>query len=332
MLSGSSGPEASSRHDQDRIRVRAAQTDRVMGHRQHPGEARSNGPEPWSVLWTRGHGCEELAKILGNPVFAEGNLREKCIEARADLVVQRRLTSFDLVDSVASNQFDAEQVTSVMAAVGEGPHSLFAGRVAQQIAGALGVPGCLVSAARNTAEDLSIRENLDRIGEHVPALERRLEQVTSAGGLLSTLDDGALLVLGAPGGSWLQRQFFGPGRQLIHAAPGGIVVVRSSPRRCFQAAEPAEAIAPWLSVSEAAKLGGPPVIPVAAHGSLVGLFRLETALDAAGEATVQDVMEEPVFLAVDDPIDTAGDLGSFFDGAPIPIVDHDGRLIGVLPI
>jgi len=303
-----------------------------MGHRRHPGEARSNGPELWTVLWTRGDGCEELAGILGKPVFAEGNLREKCIEARADLVVQRRLTSFDLVDSVASNQFDVKQVTSVMAAVGGGPHSLLAGRVAQQVAVALGVPGSLVSATRNAVEDVSIRENLDRIGEHVPALERRLEQVTSAGGLLSTLDDGALLVLGAPGGSWLQRQFFGPGRQLIHAAPGGIVVVRSSPRRCFHAAEPATAIAPWLSVAEAVKLGGPSVVPVAAHGSLVGLFRLETARDAAEGATVQDVMEEPVFLSVDDPVDAASDLGSFFDGAPVPIVDHDGRLIGVLPI
>src|SRR5665811_723691 len=145
------------------------------------------------------------------------------------------------------------------------------------------------------------------------------------------LDDGALLVLGAPGGSWLQRQFFGPGRQLIHAAPGGIVVARSSPRRCFQAAEPAEAIAPWLSVSDATKLGGAAVIPVAAHGALVGLFRLETARNAAAGATVQDMMEAPVFLAVDDPVDAADELSLFFDGAPIPIVDHDGRLVGVLP-
>lgn len=290
-------------------------------------EARS----PWSVVWTRGDGCEELAEILGTAVFAKGNLKERCVDARADVVVQRRLTSFDLVDSVASNQFDSQPIRSVMAAVGGGPHSLLAGKVAERIAGALGVSGSLVSATRGDGEDLAVQKNLDVIGMQVPALERRLERVASAGELLSTLDDGTLLVLGAPGGSWLQRQFFGPGRQLIHAASGGIVVVRSSPRRCFQVSEPADAISPWLPVSEAAKLGGPAVMPVADDGSLVGLFRPGRAGAEGGDAVVQDVMEEPVFLAVDDPVDTADELSAFFDGAPIPIVDHDGRLFGVLP-
>ncbi len=287
----------------------------------------------WSVLWTRGEGCEALAEILGGEaaVFAEGNLRDQCLETRADLVVQRRLTSFDLVDSVASNHFDAARVTSIVAAIGGGPHSLLAGLVAERVAVSLQIPGSLVSASRELAEDAAVRENLDRIGEQVPSLDRQLQRVLSAGELLSTLDDGALLVLGAPGGSWLQRQFFGPGRQLIHAAPGGIVVVRSSPRRCFQEALPVEPIAPWLSVMDAVRLGGPPVVPVAAHGMLVGLFRPDVGRESTGDATVQDVMEEPVFLGADDPVETAGDLRSFFGGAPIPVVDSDGRLIGALP-
>jgi CBS domain-containing protein len=185
-----------------------------------------------------------------------------------------------------------------------------------------------VSASRNAAEDEAGRLYLDQVGEHVERMDRRLERVSSAGELVSRLGDTTLLVLGAPGGSWFQRQFFGPGRRLIHAAPGGIVVVRSSPRRCFQAVEDAIAIGPLLSVVEATSLSGLPVVPVAIDGKLVGLFR--SGVEGPAGATVEDVMEDPLFLEADDPVEASADLRSFFDGAPIPVVDRDGRLVGVL--
>jgi hypothetical protein len=282
----------------------------------------------WSVVWTRGEGCEELARVLaaGDPVLAEGDLRDVCIRVRADAIVQRKLTSFDLVDSIAANRFDRTGMASVVAAVGGGPHSLLAARVAQRIAAACGVPGSIVSASRTSDEDLASRRHLDSIGAQVPNLSKRLERVSSAGELVSTLGEGALLVLGAPGGSWLQRQFFGPGRQLIHAAPGGIVVVRGSPRRCFQVAEPAIVIGPWLPVAEAASLAETTVVPVAVDGKLVGLYRVASSSPA--DATVEDVMEEPLFLEADDPVESADELRSFFDGGPIPVVDSHGRLVG----
>lgn len=286
----------------------------------------------WSVVWTRGEGCEELASVLadGTPVFAEGDLRDVCIANRAGVIVQRRLTSFDLVDSVASNRFDTDRVTSVVAAIGGGPHSLLAGRVAGRIAEVGRVPGAIVSASRGPDEDVASRTNLEFVGAQLEELDRRLVRVTSAGELVSKLSEGTLLVLGAPGGSWLQRQFFGPGRRLIHAAPGGIVVVRSSPRRCFQAAQPADAVSPLLPVTEAATVSDATVIPVASDGYLVGLFRSSGHMPTG--ATVHDVMEEPLFLEADDPVDAAAEIRSFFDGAPIPIVDRDGRLVGVLPV
>jgi CBS domain-containing protein len=295
-------------------------------------DRRHDDAPSWSVVWTRGEGCEELAGMLagGEPVFAEGDLRDVCISARADVIVQRKLTSFDLVDSVASNRFDPSRVASVVAAIGGGPHSLLAGRVAERISHVSGVPGAIVSASRDPDGDLASRSNLEYVGAHVSGLERRLERVSSAGELVSKLGDGTLLVLGAPGGSWLQRQFFGPGRRLIHAAPGGIVVVRSSPRRCFQEVEEANVVGPLLPVVEAAAFSGLSVLPVASDGRLVGLFRATGQLPPTG-VVVQDVMEEPLFLEVDDPVDAADELRSFFDGAPIPVVDRNGQLVGVLP-
>jgi len=289
-----------------------------------------NAPS-WSVAWTRGEGCEALADLLsdGHASFAEGDLRDACIAARADMIVQRKLTSFDLVNAVASNRFDVERVSSVVAAIGGGPHSLLAGQIAQRISRAAGIPGAIVAASRTEEEDDVNRANLDQIGEELEGMDRRVERVSSAGELVSRLDEGTLLVLGAPGGSWFQRQFFGPGRRLIQAAPGGIIVVRGSPRRCFQSAAEARAIGPLLSVGEAAAVSSASIMPVADAGKLVGLFRLDAG--ARLDAIVQDVMEDPLFLEVDDPVDASTDLRSFFDGAPIPIVDRRGRLVGVLP-
>lgn len=287
--------------------------------------------QSWKVVWTRGEGCESLATLLsdGPPSLADGDLRDTCISVRADVIVQRKLTSFDLVNAVASNRFDVERISSVVAAIGGGPHSLFAGRVAHRISEAAGIPGAIVAASRTEEEDEVNRANLDHVGAQLGAMERRLERVSSAGELVAKLDEGTLLVLGAPGGSWFQRQFFGPGRRLIQAAPGGIIVVRSTPRRCFQAADEARAIGPLLSVGEAASLGGASIVPVADAGRLVGLLRLDE--NTRRDAIVQDVMEDPLFLEADDPIEASSDLRSFFDGAPIPIVDREGRLVGVLP-
>ena len=44
-----------------------------------------------------------------------------------------------------------------------------------------------------------------------------------------------LVVIGAPGGSWFQRQLFGAGARLQAAAPGGVLVVRQDVPRVYQA-------------------------------------------------------------------------------------------------
>lgn len=281
------------------------------------------------VLWTRGEGCEELAVLLGDTaVQVQGDLRAACLRERADLLVQRRLTSFDLIGSAVPQSFDAAQVHEVVAAVGGGPHSRLAAEVAARIAAALSAPGRVVTAARD-ADDLDQAVRLlDAAAEVAPDLDRGVIEVPGAADLVASLGEGALLVVGAPGGSWFQRQFFGPGRRLIREAPGGVVVVRSAPRRCFQDAAETAALSPLLPVEEAVRLAAYPVTPVADAGRLVGLVRFSGSM--AQGATVGDVMTEPVFVEVDDPIDAVADVAGYFDGSPIPVVDRDGSLYGAI--
>ena len=96
----------------------------------------------------------------------------------------------------------------------------------------------------------------------------------SAKALIATLEPDTLLVIGAPGGSWMQRQLLGPGNQLRHAAPGGVIVVRSAEPRCFQKAKQGVVVSPWLQVEEARRITlDAAAVPVVADGILVGIVR-----------------------------------------------------------
>jgi hypothetical protein len=138
-------------------------------------------------------------------------------------------------------------------------------------------------------------------------------------------------VIGAPGGSWVQRQFFGPGQKLRHAAPGGVIVVRSAEPRCFQeiTATPGVVVSPWLHARDARRVvGDAPAAPVVADGFLVGIVRHDALHSAPADVNVATVAEEAVFVLIDDPLDAAADLQPFLEGAPVPVVDSSGRWLG----
>ena len=101
-----------------------------------------------------------------------------------------------------------------------------------------------------------VAQRLEQMGAAFPELDLRVVHAQSATALVKDLPAQTLLVLGAPGGSWLQRQLFGPGHRLQVAAPGGSIVVRHAPRRCFHAmTSPSGHVAgPHLSVADAAHL------------------------------------------------------------------------------
>ena len=305
----------------------------ISREQSEPEEAGPPLPEydHWSVVSARGAGCWELAQILANGDAhpAQSDLRDACITARADLMVQRWVSSFDLVSVAVPHHFHQEIVGSVVAAVGGGPHSLLAARVARKVAEAVGTKAAMITVSRSRDDDAATEEVLDRIGDQVAGLTPTVVRARSAKALVETLGPDTLLVIGAPGGSWFQRQLVGPGQQLRHAAPGGAIVVRSAEPRCFQQATPGVVVSPWLRVEEARWIvGDTAAMAVVADGILVGIVRRDALHSAPAEAEVATVIEESVFVLLDDPLDAATDLQPFLEGAPVPVVDRSGRWFG----
>jgi hypothetical protein len=264
------------------------------------------------------------------PVRVEGDLREACVDARADVLVTKKLSSFDLVNTVSPYKVDRDQVHSVAAAVGSGPNSMLAAAVAFRISKHLGVPGRLVTATAPGATEAAARQLLDDLAKDAPGLARSVQPGGSAASIVDGLDPETLLVVGEPGGSWLHRQFFGPGRKLIHAAPTGALVVRAAPLRCFRFVEEPAYVGARMRAGDAVKVIKARVMPVVDDRELVGIARRSTLLTSDADLPVADLMEPPVALEQDDLLDAAWALAAFFESAPIPVVDPDGALVGTV--
>lgn len=288
-----------------------------------------------AVVWTRGKGCVELAGLLapgGEPIRIGGNLIGECIDRRADLLVSKKLPGdFDLVSVAIPVDFQPDNVTSVVAAVAGGPHSLLAATVAVRLGLALGVPSEMVSASVPLDETPGATEVLDRIGSSVPDITGRVVEVEGIDRLVQDLDDGALVVLGAPGGSWLQRAMFGPGARLRRTANAGAVVVRSAPDRVFRFMGEPVYVAPLREATDTLMFHAENTLAVAEEGRLIGLVRRERLLDA-GTASVGSVMEDAVSVRVDGTIEEAWELEPDFGEDPIPVTDHEEHLVGGLSL
>ena len=219
-----------------------------------------------------------------------------------------------------------------MAAVGGGPHSLLAAATARRIADRCGVPAKVVAGYG--------RPDLRR------AAQQALELVASAGiglpmeavatehplELVAALPEGTLVVLGAPGGSWFQRQFFGPGARLRAAAPGGVVVVRQDVRRVYQVMSAPAAVGSHMRVRDVLELTTDPVVLVAEYGKLVGIVRRDMLNDLRSHVEVGTVAELPITVAADEPVDHILLLLDEQLGGPVGVVTGDGRLVGVVGV
>jgi hypothetical protein len=287
------------------------------------------------VGWTRGELCLPLAECLAqrSPIAIGNDLTTSCIEHSIDLLVTRRITSFDLVPQVAPLGVDLSRVRTLTAAVGGGPHSPLAAAVADRLAQALKVPAELATVCRTANEAAAAYERFERLGFDFPSLQRRVVHAADATALVETLTPSTLLVVGAPEGSWLHRQLMGPGPALAAKAPGGVIVTRSAPRRCFHAAvDPARwVLGPDLSVSDARLLMNGPNAPVARDGRLVGVVRERSLASVISEARVADIMEPPVAVRLTEPLSAVDEVESFFESGPIPVVDQRTNLIGIIP-
>lgn len=291
--------------------------------------------DAWRVAWSRGEGCRELAEHLtdGLAVPVQSDLAATCIDHRAEVLVTRRLNTFDLVSQVVPVGIDLSRIDSITAAVSDGPHSALVAAIADRLATRLGVPAEIATVYRAPEELPVAMARIEVLAERYPDLGRRIAHAKSAVGLLDTLGPRTLLIAGAPEGSWFQRQLWGPGPALASHASGGAIVVKSAPLRCFHASvNPAgHTVSPDLPVAEARRRVRLPSTPVARHGRLVGIVRRRAIDTAPDDAVVGDVMEVPVAVRATEPIDAVEGLRVYLEDGPVPVVDDRTRLIGIVP-
>ncbi len=286
------------------------------------------------VVWTRGRGCLELAEALagGESSRIKGDVSEECISERADVLVSKKLPSgFDLVNVAVPVDFDPEKVNKVVATVAGGPHSVLAAETAVTLADNLDVEAEMLSAAGNEQEIESAQAILDQVGASLPTIGRRVVVVDGVTELVDDLDDGALLVMGAPGGSWLSRSRTGPGARLRRTAQAGAIIVRSAPDRVFRFMGEPVYVAPLRQADDTLRIHKESTLAVADEGRLIGLVRRE-GLVKAGVEPVASVMEEAVSVKVDETLSVARELEPTFGPDPIPVTDHEEHLVGGLSL
>ena len=288
------------------------------------------------VVWTRGSGCSELAELLseGAPNRISGDLAEACINQRADLLVSRRFPgAFDLVSVAVPIDFVPANVARVVCAVAGGPHSFLAADTASRIGRRIGVEAEMISAIRPGDDPTEAADVLEHIGLSVPEIGGRVVEVDGISDLVAGLDEETLIVLGAPGGSWLQRSMLGPGARLRSKAPAGAIMVRSAPDRVFRWMGDPVFVSPLRLADDTLLFHPEKVLAVADEGMLIGLVRRES-LETAGASSVGSVMEAAVSAKVDETIAEAMQLEPTFGRDPIPVTDHDEHLVGglLLPV
>lgn len=282
------------------------------------------------VLWTRGRGCGELAEAIsgGRAIRVVGGIADECIKHRARLLVTRKLSGFDLTSVAVPVDIDLSRVSTVVAAVAGGPHSYLAARTAHLLGGALGVESFMACAYRDEQGKQSAVSTIEDLFRLVPGLEYRLVEAPDAEGLLAMLPDDTLLVIGAPGGTWLQRTFFGPGAKLRGATKAGTVVIRSAPSRVYQHMVDPVFVGPMRQAADILRIHGESVLAVVDQARLVGIVRRVALAEAGDGAVVGELMTEPVAVHLtDDMADLAG-MERFFEGSPVPVIDDLGILVG----
>jgi CBS domain-containing protein len=296
-----------------------------MGNQERPG---------FSVVWTRGKGCRELAGLLteAEPVRVEGDLAKACVDQRAQLLVGRRMTSFDLVSVAVPNDLDLDKADAVVGAIGGGPHSLLVARITARLAYVLDLPATLATAtaAAEAESDERAADILNEVASSVPGIEVKLLAEPGWSRFAGALSAGALLVLGAPGGSFLDRALFGPGRRLRAGAPAGAVMVREAPTRVFQRMGDPVFVGPLHPVADTLRLHREGMLAVAENGRLLGMVTRRALEGAAPSTLVGDVMESARSVRLDQALSEVTILVPEFGSDPIPVVDEEGRLVGGL--
>lgn len=281
-----------------------------------------------SVLYTRGGGCEELASLVSEEASrVVGDLGDACVSSRADLLVTRRPPGdFDLVSVAVPVGFSPSEVAQVVAAVSGGPHSGLAASLADVVARGLGVGLAIASAFFQDENKAEAEKAVDRFAEKIRGAERLIIAADDPSAFVSQLPSRSLLVLGTPGGSFLSRTFFGPGARLRAAAPAGAVMVRHAPPRVFHVMMEPVFVGPLHHAGDTLRLHDARVLAVVENGLLVGTVRRTTLMSALPHTPVGDLMEAPVSVQIDEPVQKVDPSTN----GPVAVTDAGGRLVGTL--
>jgi CBS domain-containing protein len=285
------------------------------------------------VGWIKGESNHEVAGLLCDlPVRLSGELESACIDMNVDVVVAKRFPRSDIVSAVVPIDFDAAAITSVAVAVGEGPHSPLAVSIAESVADSLGVPGRAIAAHRTSHEAGEAEQRLSRLVAPDSALDPVALRTANPRSIADQLSRETLLVHGAAGGSFIERHLTGTGNRLTSRALGCVLVVRSSSPKCYQAAvsPTAYALAPELLVADALQVMAHPFAPVVSARRLLGIVRIATLVTADPGSSIESLIEPMAGLNQRDPIRLAAFEREHLGPGPLPIVDDEGALVGVV--
>lgn len=290
---------------------------------------------PWvmeRVVWSGSRSCRVLAELLSPrpSIHVRRDSRQAIVAARATLHVTDRVPPGGLCATVSPHDMRPDFVSGVVGAVGGGPHSRLVATVVRRAAERLGVSGRLITGYRSMdrrPQALRVLRDMASAGVRLPMEALLCERPPE---LLASLPEGSLVVIGAPGGSWFQRQLFGPGVRLLAAAPAGTLVVRDAPQRVFQVMRPARALGPQMRVRDAMEVSSGALVLVAEYGRLIGMVARDHMVGIPGHTSIGDIAEPAVSLSAEELVDDVLLVIDEHDGGPLGVVDHDGALIGTV--
>ncbi|MEN8239092.1 MAG: hypothetical protein ABFR53_07820, partial [Actinomycetota bacterium] len=281
----------------------------------------------------KGESNHEVANLLCElPVRLSGDLDTACIDMNIDVVVSKRFPRSDIVSSVVPVAFDADAIASVAVAVGEGPHSPLAVSIAERVAAGLDVPGTAIAAYRSSDQGRKANQRLGHLVASGSSLDTLALEMPDPRSIADHVSKETLLVHGVGGGSFIERRLTGTGNRLTSRARGCVLVVRSSAPKCFQSAvSPTPyALAPELLVADALQVMTQPFAPVVSARKLLGIVRKETLASADPGSTIEASIERVTGLNLRDPLGVAAFEREHLGPGPLPVIDDDGDLVGVI--
>ncbi len=282
------------------------------------------------VVWAGRNQARDLAEILtdGAATRAGSSIVASCVDARASLLVMSSRTSLNLCSTAVPHDFDPANTRSIVAAVGGGPHSLLAATLADWLSEATGIEASAIFGHSDPKELAEAPRVLEQISSQLPNLETRIVQASGPAAMVENLPAGTLLVVGASGGSWFQRRFYGPGARIQAKASGGTIVVEHQPRRVFQVMQPPVAFGSRMLVADALVLSEGTSIIVADRGKLLGTVAVTALGEADPNAAISEIMEQGLHFDLTDTITDAVELASRTPNDLIPVVDAESFVVG----